>query len=166
MCIRDSTNLLPHIIKNVFKKLNINVFFKTTNNLRNFFRHNEHSELENNSGVYKIVCDDCDMFYIGQTGRKFKDRFREHIPKGSIRYTTSNFALHLINNNHRYTSCAKNLKPLHICNKGRIMSALEEFEIYKASRTQKNLVLNDQLSFNSNSLYDTALQHVYQIIDE
>ena len=46
------------------------------------------------------------------------------------------------------------------------MSALEEFEIYKASRTHKNLVLNDQLSFNSNSLYDTALQHVYQIMDK
>jgi hypothetical protein len=29
--------------------------------------------------VYKIKCTDCGGAYIGQTGRKFRVRFKEHI---------------------------------------------------------------------------------------
>ena len=42
--------------------------------------------------------------------------------------------------------------------KGQLLDALEEFEIYKALRRNKNKVLNEQLSFKSNKLYDTAMK--------
>jgi hypothetical protein len=35
---------------------------------------------------------------------------------------------------------------------------MEEFEIYRASKTHKEQLLNDQLSFRSNRLYDTAIK--------
>ena len=75
MCIRDSTNLIPQIIKNQFKKYNITVTFKTNNNIQNVLRTKRNKNPETCSGIYKIVCDDCDKFYIGQTGRGFKDRY-------------------------------------------------------------------------------------------
>ena len=28
--------------------------------------------------IYKLMCDDCDAFYVGQTGRSFLKRFTEH----------------------------------------------------------------------------------------
>ena len=39
------------------------------------------------------------------------------------------------------------------------MNALEEFEIYSAyaNLSSRDFVLNDQLNFGSNRLYDTAL---------
>ena len=49
------------------------------------------------------------------------------------------------------------MEPIHVCNKGHFLNALEEFEIYKASKVNKEQLLNDQLSFKSNKLYDTAL---------
>lgn len=51
------------------------------------------------------------------------------------------------------------MSPLHFLNKGRIMSAIEGFEIYKAPKLQKHLLLNDQLSFESDSLHDTVLKY-------
>ena len=34
------------------------------------------------------------------------------------------------------------------------MSAAKEFEVYKAFKTNQNIVLNDQLDFRSHDLYD------------
>lgn len=31
------------------------------------------------SGIYKFLCSDCDIVYLGQTGRQFKVRFKEDI---------------------------------------------------------------------------------------
>ena len=74
----------------------------------------------------------------------------------------SSFAKHLVNENHGYTDFKTNLVPLHICNKGQYMNALEEFEIYKAYNNSdtRPFVLNNQLNFKSNALYDTALRQL------
>lgn len=34
--------------------------------------------------------------------------------------------------------------------------AVEQCEIYKASKNDQHLILNDQISFSSNALFDTA----------
>ena len=98
-----------------------------------------------------------DRFYIGQSGRCFYRRFLERIPKPSN--TKSNFAQHLISSGHKYTSFEENLTALHFCKKGKRMDSLEEFEIYKALKDSntKNSLLNDQINFASNYLFDTAI---------
>ena len=47
------------------------------------------------------------------------------------------------------------MKPVHFCNKGQYMDALEEFEVYKAAKLHKDNLLNDQLLFRSNIVYNT-----------
>ena len=111
-----------------------------------------------------MSCNDCDAFYVGQTGRGFLKRFNEHkLPTTCRNYDTikSSFAKHLINENHSYTDFRTNLKPLHFCSKGRYMNTLEEFEVYKAFRdtNTKPHILNDQLLFKYNVLYNTALRY-------
>jgi hypothetical protein len=154
----EYTNLIPQIIKNQLKKYNITVTFRTNNNIQNVLQTKRNKNPETCSGIYKIVCDDCDKFYIGQTGRGFKDRYIEHLPKKNIKNIKSSYAQHLIEYNHNYTSFAQNLKPLHYCKKGRFMDAMEEFIIYKASKLQHNELLNDMLSFKSNVFYDTIIR--------
>ena len=56
--------------------------------------------------------------------------------------------------NHTYTDFDSNFLPLYLCNKGRYMNAAEEFEIYKAFKTNQSNVLNDQLDLKSHDLYD------------
>jgi hypothetical protein len=159
------TNFIPKILKSlVNKNSGIVVTYKTTNNILNNLRTRDSICLENRTGVYKLSCSDCDGFYVGQTGRGFLSRFKEHKPPTFYRNfdaIKSNFAKHLVNENHSYNDFRTNLKPLHFCSKGRYMNTLEEFEIYKAFRdnSTKPHVLNDQLLFKSNVLYDTALKY-------
>ena len=40
------------------------------------------------------------------------------------------------------------------------MTAIEEYEIYKHSKLNPNNLLNDQLHFNSNYLYDTVIEEL------
>ena len=82
---------------------------------------------------------------------------RDSLPKNKPQTTSSNYALHLINENHNYTGFKENMEPIYVCNKGHFLNAKEAFEIYKASKVNKEQLLNNQLSFKSNKLYDTAL---------
>ena len=106
---------------------------------------------------YKLECDDCDKFYIGQTGRPSAERFKEHLPKSDISKTRSSYAQHLMLYNHKYSDFHTNFKLLHNCKKGAYMNAVEEYEIYRASKLQTDQLLNDKVSFRSNLLYNTAI---------
>jgi hypothetical protein len=128
---------LNHTITNQMAKNNVVVSFRTTNNLGSLLKEKQPKHNTNNrekAGVYKINCDDCQKFYIGQTTRSFGQRFKEHVPsrKSNLKST---FASHLVNNNHNYTGFEENMKILHFHNKkGRYLDCLEEFEIYRATK--------------------------------
>lgn len=129
----------------------IRVAYKTNNSLRQIC--NGKDKLENNkkAGIYKLICDECNAVYIGQTGRNFQTRYKEHMAA----YTNncperSHFAKHLIesshslNNNHTYNI-------LHTCDKGFRMSVLECLEITKHN-TQNYTLLNEQNTFTRSPL--------------
>lgn len=153
---------LNYTVKNELAKNDVTVSFKTNNKLGSILkpRPTEKKSLENYTGVYKISCDDCPKFYIGQTTRSFKTRFKEHLPTKKSK-TRSAYAAHLIDNNHNYTDFQKNVNILNINNKkGRMLDCLEEFHIYKAMKTEPHNVLNEQVSFKSNAIYNTAISIV------
>lgn len=79
--------------------------------------------------------------------------FKKHPSKRNIYSIKSNFALHLINENHNYLN--ENMIPIHFFNNDRHLDTLEEYEIYKVSKHHKNRLVNDHLTFRSNKLYDT-----------
>ena len=85
-------------------------------------------------GVYKLNCSNCNKFYIGQTGRCFKQRYIEHT-KGLHSTTESTFANHLIEPNHTYTNINSNMDILHIHTKGQKLDTLKQLEIYKHIKT-------------------------------
>lgn len=156
----EYTQIMPNILKRQMAKTNTQVCFRTSNTIQKQLAKKRKAPIEEKTGIYKLTCNDCDKFYIGQTGRKFKTRFKEHIPPKNITPNTkikSNFCLHLIDNNHNYTSLEENMKPIHICTKGRYMNAREEYEIYRAFKYNQENILNEQLDFKSNQLYDTAI---------
>jgi hypothetical protein len=70
-------------IATTLRKFNVNVAFKSRNTLGKWLKHkqansNTASEKYEACGVYKIKCRSCQNAYIGQTGRSFKVRFKEH----------------------------------------------------------------------------------------
>ena len=77
---------MQKILPSMLSKINIMIIFKTNNNIMNILHHNNSiTPLEKKPGVYKLSCDHCDCFYIGQTGRGVLKRFIEHTLKHNFK---------------------------------------------------------------------------------
>jgi hypothetical protein len=60
-------------LKREMNKNNVVLLFKTNNKLSSALKAKKKcNEKAEGSGVYKLSCDDCPSFYIGQTARMFK----------------------------------------------------------------------------------------------
>ncbi|XP_072039088.1 uncharacterized protein [Amphiura filiformis] len=78
--------VLPYVkgvterVSRVMKKYNVSTAMKPHNTLRRELVHPKDKRDPNNltQAVYKIPCLNCDLSYIGETGRKFGTRLEEH----------------------------------------------------------------------------------------
>lgn len=131
-------------IAHAFKKAKIQVGFRTRKKLGRVLRHSldVNSNKFRNSGVYKIACGSCDGIYVGQTGRDFVTRFKEHT------YRSNNSALgcHLKTKGHILPPMDESLKILHIEPKGRDLDILEDLEVYAHHKSKPESVINEQIA--------------------
>jgi hypothetical protein len=100
----------------------------------------------------------CNKRYIGQTGRPFHTRYKEH--EVEYRYCTqkSNFAKHLLEEKHPFPPINDCMKVLQHFDKGPMLNTVEKFYNYKA--TAINSQLNDMGTVASNAIFDNVL-HQY-----
>ena len=139
---------LSQKISEYLKPLNFKSAFKTNNSLGKFIINTKHkTDLDKRSGVYKLSCNSCPKFYIGQSGRMFKTRISEHKASFMGKGGKSSYAEHLISENHSFND---NFSILHIHSKGRMLDNLEKMEINKFKKS--DLILNDQLDFQNSPL--------------
>ena len=92
------------------------------------------------SGVYEIKCASCNIKYIGQSGRSFGTRMKEH--SAAIRLKNlgcSAFSDHCVSNGHDFDGT---FRILHNSSKGKLLNILEGYEIWKASKS--GVVCNDK----------------------
>jgi hypothetical protein len=146
-------------IANKFKKAGYKIAFRTLNKTKYALSNRtnpSHTDKFNNPGIYKLNCTDCDQFYIGQTGRNFKIRYKEHIQALSST-KESTFANHLIKTGHKYKNIHANLDILHVHKKGPKLNTLEQYEIYRHTKINKTNILNEQTNFKSHTLFEYIL---------
>lgn len=149
-----------------FKKHNIAIAFRTRNNLGRILQNNtnESSPLDK-QGVYKLTCT-CQHSYIGQTGRKIKTRFREHMRdyNKKLREPTatpeSNYANHIFNNKCIPGHVKNTVELLHTQHKGRRLNVLENMEIYK-QKTFDGRIINEQINTASDTIFE-PLKYFYR----
>ena len=80
-------------VSSIFKSLNINTVATSKMTLRKMLINNKPKIDKNTlSGVYEIQCKECDAIYIGQSGRKFKIRLKEHIKSIETKTITTGFS--------------------------------------------------------------------------
>jgi predicted GIY-YIG superfamily endonuclease len=109
----------------------------------------------NNSGVYQLKCGSCEQVYIGQTGRDFKTRFKEHVHEIRFNLTKSKYAQHILEHGHEYGPIDDIMDILRIAPKGKMPDILEKIHIYKSSIHKA--IVNEQNTKDSNILSDLAL---------
>jgi hypothetical protein len=67
-------------ITNLFRNTSLKITYKTTDKIKYHLKPKGIPEdVYNLSGIYQLQCRECPLNYIGQTGRAFKVRYREHI---------------------------------------------------------------------------------------
>ena len=107
----------------------LKIAYRTNNKLSKYIKNNKtKSSKQNKSGVYKLTCGTCPKFYIGQTGRSFEKRIKEHKFGYIKNKTNSHYALHLANDSHNFND---NFKILHTENQSLRLNLLEILEINK-----------------------------------
>jgi hypothetical protein len=151
---------LHNLLKKELKPFNIIPAPRTTNKIERILKPKPQIRTDElkKTGVYKLNCSDCDKYYLGQTGRSFMKRLKEHKPNPKINPQKSKYAQHLVDNNHSYESIENNLEIVEICGKGLILDTLEEFHIYKALKQENDKVLNEKLNYSSHLIFNQILE--------
>ena len=128
-----------------------------TQTIANLLTHKDQThDIYSLSGVYKLTCPDCHKMYIGQTGRQFSTRYKEHMTAWRNLSTTSSFAQHLIEEGHSSGPMNKIMEIMHYHNKRPYLNTIERFHIHKESA--KNNHFNDPNTVQPNAIFDTLLK--------
>ena len=111
---------------------------KTISKLISTKLHPNRKQFEN-SGVYQLICPDCNTKYIGQTKISFRVRFSEHFRDYKYANNKSKFAQHLLENSHSIVPIENVMEVIYSTNKGKLMDILERFYIYKETSIKNQI---------------------------
>jgi hypothetical protein len=81
------------------------------------------------------------LSYVGQTGRTFNVRYKEHIHAIRSNNSNSRYSNHILNMGHTYGTITDTMNIIRTGRKGRHLNTLEKYHIYRISRN--NLHMND-----------------------
>jgi hypothetical protein len=90
-------------ITNIFRHTELKIALRTNNTIGKLLNpKNPTRDPYSQSGAYKLTCPDCNRAYVGQTGRQFSIRYKEH--KTAFRNNNQNnsFAKHLNDSAHSF----------------------------------------------------------------
>ena len=73
---------IPEELKRVAFKYRFTTVFTKTKELRGQLWTKQKDKMETSGVVYEVDCNNCLKKYTGETGRKFKERIKEHKDDG------------------------------------------------------------------------------------
>jgi hypothetical protein len=154
--VGKETRLITRLLKNT----NIKVAFTTSNNLGKLLSHQSphtHKNKYSKNGVYQLICPTCKRKYIGQTGRPFLVKYKEHYADFKHANNKSKYAQHILEENHTFGPMEEIITPLRLMNKRKMMDTWDRFYIYKETRICNQI--NDKLTIQSKPIFDAVVRH-------
>jgi hypothetical protein len=139
---------LTNKLDNELRKFGFKVAYNNNGKLSDLLGTAKDKIIDDNekSGIYEIKCSSCDAIYIGQTKRKLKTRYKEHLEDVKKAVNDEKpLAKHLIEENHQ----AGEIKLLKEVRKNHQLNAYESLYLFK--NKHKNL-LNCQIEGNNPSI--------------
>jgi hypothetical protein len=103
-----------------------------------------------------LTCLTCYKKYVGQTGRPFHVRFREHYRDYKYVNNKPKFAQHVIED-HTFGPMDCIMDVGHIASNGRILGRLEKVYIYR--ETQLGTQINEKLKVQSNPIFEALIHN-------
>ena len=134
-------------VEKILNKQKVSCAFKTSSNLIKVLKQKPTlKDRLKMSGVYRVKCDECEKFYIGETRRSIATRIKEH---RECRHR-STFGRHLLDAGHSSKN-DNNIKILHCENRYFKLNFLEAYEIWKERHNQN--LLNEQVFIGKDPLF-------------
>jgi hypothetical protein len=150
--VRETT-----FITNLFKKTDLRITLCANNSLQKLVMPKpETLDKYNRFGAYKLTCPDCNKAYVGQTGRGFARRFKEHKNAFRSSSNTSNYAKHILELSHLFGPIHETMQILQYQGKGAHLNTTERYFIYK--EFSKNNHLNYEFNISPNKIFDALLK--------
>lgn len=150
--INKNTQLIANLLK---RKYNITAAFSTKQAIGKQVHNNniETRDIYNCSGVYKLQCQEhnCKSSYVGQTGRTFHIRYKEH-RKGQQNRRPTAFSEHIYEHNHSFTNIKDDMNIVHLAQKSIALNTYEAIESFQ-DRTQNYDNLNDHTLEKHNVMF-------------
>jgi hypothetical protein len=137
-------------IAKLFRNTHTKIAYRTTNTIQNHLRKKTHDNIYNKSEVYQLKCGGCQKKYVGQTGRNFQTRYKEHIHAIRSNNSNSKYAQHILETQHPYGPMTNIMEVLHLNKKGQGMNTWEYY-IYTLSKDR--LQLNDTYTDTHNPIF-------------
>ena len=143
-------------IMNIFKKADIGIILRTNNTLQKLLMTKPQTrDKYSRSDTYKLTCPDCNA-YVGQTGRCFTQRFKEHRNAFKSSRKTSNYAKHALEHSCPFGTIQETMQILQYQAKGTHLNTVERYFIYK--EFSNNNHLNDDSNIALNKIFDALLK--------
>lgn len=99
----------------VIKTSGLRTAFTTKHNTNKLltYGNNDWQNKYEGGGVYQLTCLDCNKNYIGQTDRSFRTWFKVYVHDYQYGNQKSNYAKHLLDNQHTLHSMEDSMAVLH-----------------------------------------------------
>lgn len=134
-------DLITNNLRKQFKKFGIQLVTRPNLKLSHLVNIKEKINKENKSGIYKVNCNYCSDFYIGQTSRNFKERFKEHERHARLNHPKkSTIAKHHIQEHAKFKLEEKCLEVIQIVNQNYKLDAWESFHIQNSTFHNKPII--------------------------
>jgi hypothetical protein len=148
----------PHLrkITKLFHSAGVKTAFTTKHTLQNLLLTHQNQTDFNRCGVYQLECEDCNRKYVGQTGRSFHTRYKEHKGDFDNNNHKSLFAKHLLEEGHSLQPMDSCMKVLEYQRKGQKLNTLEQYHIYSLTKTEQPL--NEQYTDTQNPIFESILK--------
>jgi hypothetical protein len=91
-----------------------------------------------NNGIYQLNCLDCPKKYIGQTGRTFKTRYKEHIHAVRNNRSDMGYSRHILETGHTYGNI-ENTMEIKKAWKRKFLDSPNKYHIFLASKQQTHM---------------------------
>jgi hypothetical protein len=139
-------------ITRLFKYTKLKIAYRTKNTTQNILKPQPQTEKYSKSGIYQMKCNDCPLKYIGQMGRTFNTRFKEHIYNIKCNNSNTGYSKHILDARHSYDTIENTMDVIRIGQKGKYLNTLEKYYIYKINKT--GLLMNDMNIDEHNPIFE------------
>ena len=147
-------------ITKIFRDTKLKIAFRTKNNLQHILKTKPKMSKYNKSGIYRMKCLDCHKEYIGQTGRKFNTRYKEHIHDIRTNNSNTGYSEHILNTGHAYGTIENTMDIIATSKKGQYLNTLENYHIYRI--TKENTHMNNV----NKEIHNPIFKELYTIYTE